>query len=87
MANIDVIVANVLNGEEFEVSLPDDQRVEDLLPVLSQRMEAGDPPTGAVWVLTNKTQQFEYAPDDSLSGANTNPHDNLALSTISAPGR
>ena len=86
MANIDVNVSNTLNGEEFEVNLPDDQKISDLIPVLTQKMEAGDPPEGSAWQLTNKTQNFGYAPDDTLAGANTNEKDNLALAVIAAPG-
>ena len=82
MADIYVHVSNTLNGEEFDVSMPDDEKISDMLPVLTQKMEAGDPPDGWAWRLGNRTQNFEYAPDDTLEGRGTHENDMLFLYQI-----
>ena len=86
MANIVVNVANTLTGEEFECTVPDDTKVEDLFPILVDRMEAGDPPNDMTWQLENRTQKFAYSDSDTLAKANTETGDNLVLATTNLPG-
>ena len=70
-------VDNTLTGDEFDVTMPDDQKVEDLIPILVEKMEAGDTPVGKQLGLRNRTQYFEYAPDDTLHGAGTKANSSL----------
>ena len=38
-----VQLSNTLTGEEFDASIPDDRKIVDLIPVLTQKMGAGNP--------------------------------------------
>ena len=49
MGNIDVYVVNLMTGEEYEVAVPDEKKVEEWIQVLTQKMEAGAPREGSAW--------------------------------------
>jgi len=90
VAQIDVVIINTLNGEEFDVNLPDDQKMADLIGKIVENIEIEDQlPQGESWKLINKSQNFEYMPDHTLAQAGndvTSAGDKLGVSHGAAPG-
>ena len=76
MANLNLKIRDGVTGKEVEAELPDDVPIRDLLPAITNEldiMQAGNRK------LINKTQNFEYNDDDTLSSRGTAESDSCLL--------
>ena len=89
MAQIEVTLVRADTNQEFEVGLPDDAPIQELLPALVK--ELGLPLTGpdgnqVAYELSNKRTGREYKENDSLSSHGTKLGDVLLLTSTFVAG-
>ena len=90
MAQLTVTLIRADTNQEFEVELPDDVRLESLLPQLVEQL--GLPlvgPTGdrILYELSNKRTGAAYQESDTLSSQNTKNGDLILLTSTFVAGR
>jgi len=89
MPQISVTLVRADTNQEFDVELPDDAPISDLLPALVK--ELGLPLTGpdgnqVAYELSNKRTGREYKEADSLGSASTKLGDSLLLTSTFVAG-
>lgn len=89
MAQISVTLVRADTNQEFDVELPDDASISELLPALVK--ELGLPLTGpdgnqVAYELSNKRTGREYKEGDSLGSASTKSGDVLLLTSTFVAG-
>lgn len=89
MAQVNVTLIRADTNQEFDVELPDDAPITELLPALVK--ELGLPITGpdgnqVAYELSNKRTAREYKEDDTLGGASTKTGDSLLLTSTFVAG-
>lgn len=78
MSDLELNVIHIATGESKKLRLPDNVPVQNMLPKIVKAMGGdGNAPGGSR--LLNKTQAFDYNPQDTLAGRNTTPSDTLGL--------
>lgn len=89
MSQISVTLVRADTNQEFDVELPDDAQIQELLPALVK--ELGLPLTGpdgnqVAYELSNKRTGREYKEADSLGSAGTKSGDVLLLTSTFVAG-
>lgn len=90
MAQISVSLIRADTNQEFEVELPDNASIKELLPALVK--ELGLPlkgPDGNVvsYEISNKRTGFEYKEHDTLQSRSTKPGDVILLTSTFVAGK
>ena len=76
MAEIEIKLKDGVTGKAVDAELPDDVPIRDLLPAITNELGINDADERR---LINKTQSFEYDPDDTLAGRATVEGDTCLL--------
>lgn len=76
MAALNINVRDGVTGKEVTVELPDDVPMRDLLTALTNELQITQ---AGHRKLINKSQNFEYNDDDTLSSRGTKLKDNCLL--------
>jgi len=89
MAQVSVTLVRADTNQEFDVELPDDANIRELLPALVK--ELGLPLTGpdgnqVAYELSNKRTGKEYKEDQTLGSAGTKTGDSLLLTSTFVAG-
>ena len=90
MSQISVTLVRADTNQEFDVELPDDANIQELLPALVK--ELGLPLTGpdgnqVAYELSNKRTGREYTENDSLGSAGTKAGDVILLTSTFVAGK
>jgi hypothetical protein len=90
MAQISVTLVRADTNQEYDVELPDDANMQELLPALVKQL--GLPLTGpdgnqVAYELSNKRTGREYKEADTLGSAGTKSGDVILLTSTFVAGR
>jgi hypothetical protein len=76
MANLNLKIRDGVTGKEVDAELPEDVPISDLLPAITNELEITQAGNRK---LVNKSQNFEYNDEDTLSSRGTVEGDNCLL--------